>query len=595
MKFLVSVFVAGFLLSGGASTALAAHGLSIDGDLKYGPSFEHFDYVSAEAVKGGELVLYGLGSFDKMNPFTLRGSAPDLLESLVYESLGQASLDEPFSEYGLLAEHIEIADDGLSMTVTLHRDARFSDGVPVRATDVAFTVEILKSDQVHPFYPYYYADIDRAEIINERTVRIVFKQQNRELPLIAGQMSILPRHFYENQDFASRELRSPIGSGPYLVDSFSQGRSVTYRRNPDYWAMDHPVRRHMYNFDRIVVKYYKDQTVALEAFKAGEFDVMPVNIAKHWARDLSGPKVVDGRIVKATFPHSNNAGMQGFVMNTRRSPFQDPAVRKAMILAFDFEWTNRALFYDQYVRSTSYFSNSYLAATGLPSAAERQLLEPFADQVPPEVFTTPLSAPSTAGPGGIRENLVAAAKLLEENGWTLENGVLRNREGVALSFEIMLVSQSFERVMAGYVQNLKRIGVDARYRTIDPALYTERINSFDFDMCVFVFGQSLSPGNEQRNFWHSEAAERRGSRNIAGIRDPVVDYLVDRIIYATTREELTTACHALDRVLWYGHYLVPNWYLDSHRIAYHDKFSYPSNLPLYYDYFSFLMTWWRRQ
>ncbi|BDD87144.1 extracellular solute-binding protein [Desulfofustis limnaeus] len=577
-----------------AVAAQAAHGLSIDGELKYGPAFERFAYTSPDAVKGGELILHEVGGFDKMNPFTLKGTAPGLVQSLVYESLTESSLDEPFSQYGLLASDMTIAADRLSVIFVLDEAAKFSDGVPVTADDVVFSVTTLKSDQVHPFYPSYYNDIAGAEKIDERTIRISFTKINRELPLIAGQMPVFPRHQFVGQSFANRELRQPVGSGPYLVESFSQGRSVVYRRNPDYWAAEHPVRRHQFNFDRIVVKYYKDQTVALEAFKAGEFDVMSINIAKQWVRDLRGEKIDDGRIVKGDFAHRNNAGMQGFVMNTRRPQFQDPRVRRALTLAFDFEWTNRALFYDQYVRSHSFFSNSYLAATGLPTPAEMALLAPFRDRVPEEVFTTPLAVPRSDEPGGMRHNLQEAVRLLQQSGWRLQDGVMRNAQGIPLSFEIMLVSATFERVMAGYVENLKRIGVDARYRTIDPALYTERITAFDFDMCVFVFGQSQSPGNEQRNFWHSQAADRRGSRNIAGIKDPVVDHLVEKIIYAEDRYQLIAACRALDRVLWYGYYLVPNWYLDHYRIAYHNRFNLPETLPLYYSDLSLLMTWWKR-
>lgn len=282
-------------------------------------------------------------------------------------------------------------------------------------------------------------------------------------------------------------------------------------------------------------------------------------------------------------------------MNTRRPQFKDAAVRQALGLAFDFDWTNQALFYNQYVRSTSFFSNSYLAASGIPSAGELELLKPFEQQLPPAIFLQPLTAPEAHDSIALRENLKQAVRLLNNNGWSIQDGVMKNSDGIALSFEIMLGSPSFERVMAGYVQNLRKIGVNARYRTIDPALYTERINNFDFDMCVFVFGQSLSPGNEQRNYWHSQAAEQKGTRNIAGVSDPVVDYLVDKIIYADNREELTIACRALDRVLWYGYYVVPNWYLDHHRIAYLNKFGIPDELPLFYDYFSFLMTWWSRE
>jgi microcin C transport system substrate-binding protein len=583
------------LLVGAVAPCLAVHGLAIDGRLKYPADFKAFDYVSAEAVKGGELVLHAIGSYDKMNPFTLRGNSAEGLETLVFEKLTEPSLDEPFSQYGLLAKDIEVAEDELSVTFTLHEQARFADGSPVRADDVKFSVEMLKSAAVHPLYPYYYADIDRVEVLDDLRVRMHFKQKNRELPLIAGQIPVLSRAFYDKQGFESRDLLAPLGSGPYVVESFAQGRSITYRRNPEYWAVDHPVRKHRFNFDRITFKYYKDPTVAVEAFKAGEFDLMLVNIAKQWVRDIVHGKGGKGSIIKRKFPHSNNAGMQGFVMNTRRELFKDRAVRQAIGLAFDFEWTNKTLFYNQYVRSNSYFSNSYLAAPGLPSEAELRLLEPLRADIVPEVFSTELKAPMTDGSGQNRSNLKAALQILRDKGWNLKDGVLHNQDGLKLSFEIILVSATFERVMAAFTENLKKIGIEASYRTIDPALYTDKINNFDFDMCVFVFGQSLSPGNEQRNFWHSEAADRKGSRNLAGVRNRAVDQLVDKIIYATNRDELITASRALDRVLWFGYYLVPNWYLDGHRIAYSDKFNMPQTLPTYYDYMSFVLTWWQKQ
>lgn len=583
------------LLVGAVAPCLAVHGLAIDGRLKYPADFKAFDYVSAEAVKGGELVLHAIGSYDKMNPFTLRGNSAEGLETLVFEKLTEPSLDEPFSQYGLLAKDIEVAEDELSVTFTLHEQARFADGSPVRADDVKFSVEMLKSAAVHPLYPYYYADIDRVEVLDDLRVRMHFKQKNRELPLIAGQIPVLSRAFYDKQGFESRDLLAPLGSGPYVVESFAQGRSITYRRNPEYWAVDHPVRKHRFNFDRITFKYYKDPTVAVEAFKAGEFDLMLVNIAKQWVRDIVHGKGGKGSIIKRKFPHSNNAGMQGFVMNTRRELFKDRAVRQAIGLAFDFEWTNKTLFYNQYVRSNSYFSNSYLAAPGLPSEAELRLLEPLRADIVPEVFSTELKAPMTDGSGQNRSNLKAALQILRDKGWNLKDGVLHNQDGLKLSFEIILVSATFERVMAAFTENLKKIGIEASYRTIDPALYTDKINNFDFDMCVFVFGQSLSPGNEQRNFWHSEAADRKGSRNLAGVRNRAVDQLVDKIIYATNRDELITASRALDRVLWFGYYLVPNWYLDGHRIAYNDKFNMPQTLPTYYDYMSFVLTWWQKQ
>lgn len=575
-----------------ADILLAAHGLSIDGTLKYPTNFVKFEYASASAEKGGELILHEIGSFDKMNPFTLKGTPPFGLEQFLFEPLAVPSLDEPFAQYGLIASDISVADDQLSVIFTINEQARFSDGQRITPEDVKFTIDTLKSDGVHPFYPNYYKDIDRAEILDENRVMFHFKQVNRELPLIAGQIAIMSRSFYQKHGFDSEKIIIPVGSGPYIIASYSQGRSITYRRNPNYWAVNHPTRKGMYNFDKIIVKYYKDQTVAVEAFKAGEFDSMQVNIAKQWIRDMTGPKFDNSQIVKKNFLHKNNAGLQGFVMNSRRPVFADRVVRKAVGMAFDFSWVNKSLFYGQYKRNNSYFSNSYLAAEGLPSDDELSLLVPFRNILPEDVFTKQMGGDDTDLKGGIRAQLHEAAILLKDHGWILQDGVLTNSDGVKLSFEIILSNQSFERVMAAFTENLKKIGIEARYRTIDPTLYADRINNFDFDMCVFVYGQSLSPGNEQRNFWHSGSASQNGSRNLAGIKNKVVDYLVDKIIYADNQRQLTAACKALDRVLWYGYYLVPNWYADSHRVVYHNKFNIPDSIPKYYNYSQFQMTWW---
>jgi len=342
------------------------------------------------------------------------------------------------------------------------------------------------------------------------------------------------------------------------------------------------------------VKYYKDQIVALEAFKAGEFDVMPINIAKQWARDLEGPRFQSGELVKKLFPHDNNAGMQGFLMNTRRLVFKDRRVRQAIGLAFDFEWTNKALFYGQYTRSNSFFSNSYLAAKGLPQGLELQYLNEFRDTLPKEVFTTPLKAPVAEGLNGLRRNLRKAMHLLRDAGYTVKDEVLVNSSNQPLAFEITLVSPSFERVMAPFVSNLEKLGMQVSYRTVDPTIYTERLKNFDFDMIVVTYGQSLSPGNEQRNYWQSDAADHPGSNNYAGIKDRAVDRLIDRIIYSKDKVELVAACRALDRVLWYGYYLVPNWYMSGHRIAYHNIFSQPEELPKYYSPIQLILTWWIR-
>ena len=589
-------FCAGLFL---ASPLFAAYGVSLDGEVKYPKNFSRFDYTSADAVKGGTLVLHDIGSYDKMNPFTLKGELPLGLEDLLYEPLAVASLDEPFSQYGLLAADIEVAADKKSVTFTLDKRAKFSSGETVTAEDVAFTLATLKSDKVHPSFNYYYQDIEGAEILAPDKIRINFKKNNRELHMIAGQMRIMSKKFFEEHGFedkaGDRELIPPIASGPYIVEKFNIGKTITYKRNPNYWALEHPTRKGMYNFDEITVRYYKDQTVALEAFKAGEFDFISINIAKQWARDMDGKKFTDGSIVKKTFPHQNNAGIQGFLMNTRREMFQDIRVRKALGLVLDFEWTNKSLFHDQYTRSDSFFSNSYLAAKGLPEGLERQYLEAYRDILPEEVFTKPLSPPASGDSEVMRKNLLEAKQLLAEAGWHIQNGVLVNAKGQKFSFEILLVMQTFERVMAAYVKNLEKLGIQATYRTIDSALYTERLKSYDFDMIVASYGQSQSPGNEQRNYWHSSSADRVGAQNYAGIKSAAVDGLVDKIIYAETKEELTAGCRALDRVLWYGYYLVPNWYLPMHRISYHNKFSTPPKLPLYYDPFQLVMTWWAKQ
>ena len=592
LRFLVLFVMALFA----PASIFGAHGVSIDGKLKYPPDFERFDYVSMAAKKGGTLTLHDLGSFDKMNPFTLKGNAPLGIDTFVFETLAVPSLDEPFAEYGLIARDIEVADDKLSVTFTLDEKARFSDGAPVTPEDVKFSLDTLKSDKAHPFYQIYLQDIKEAEILDSHRVRIHFARTNRELHMIASQLPVLSKSFYEKVGFDSGGKAAantpPIGTGPYVISDVNPGKSITYTRNKKYWAVNHPARKGMYNFDRITVKYFKDQIIGVEAFKAGEFDFMAVNIAKQWQRDLKGKRFESGELIKKRYPHKNNAGMQGFVFNTRRELFQDPRVRQALGYALDFEWINKTLFFDQYTRSNSYFSNSDLAATGLPGEQELKLLGPYRKELPPEVFTQPLSPPATSPPSSLRTNLRAAKKLLTDAGWQVKNGKLVNTKGEPFTFEILLVSPSFERVMAPYVKNLKKLGVEARYRTIDSALYTDRIKNFDFDMVVNVYGQSQSPGNEQRDYWYSTSADRIGSRNLAGTKSPVVDHLVDAIIYASTQEDLTAACRALDRVLWFGYYVVPNWYLASHRLAYTSRFRQPDQLPFYFNPYQLLMTWW---
>jgi len=585
------LFVAGL-----PAAAVAAHGVSIDGELKYPKGFERFDYTSPRAKSGGTLVLHDLGSFEKMNPFTLKGAAPQGLTSYVFETLAVPSLDEPFAEYGLIASDIELAADKKSVTFTLNPKARFSDGSPVTAEDVKYSLDTLKSDQAHPFYQMYFHDIEGAEIVDQLKIRFRFARPNRELHMIATQLPVLSKRFYAANPFNPTDgkgaMTVPVGTGPYRVAEVLPGKSITYKKNPDYWAKDLAVRKGMFNFDTIVIKYFKDPVVSLEAFKAGEFDCMLVNISKQWNRDLTGRRFDAGELVKQTFPHKNNAGMQGFVFNTRKPLFNDRLVRRALGLAFDFEWTNKTLFFSQYTRSTSYFSNSSYAAKGLPGADELKLLEPFRSQLPPEVYPLPLTPPSTDPPASLRANMQEAKGLLEQAGWTIKGGVLVNGQGERFRFEILLADTTFERVIAPYVANLHKLGIEVAYRTIDPALYADRVKNFDFDMVVTTYGQSQSPGNEQRDYWTATAADRKGSKNLAGIKTAVVDSLVDAIIYAQTQEQLTAACRALDRVLWHGYYVVPNWYLPNHRLAYAAKLKHPEKLPLYYNPEQLLDTWW---
>ncbi len=584
----------GLLLALTATPARAEPALALGYAPAYPADFTHFNYVNPDAPKGGELPMSAFGSFDSLNPFLLKGLPAAGLGLLVFETLLEKSLDEPFSMYGLLAEDVSLAQDGLSVTFRLRPQARFSDGKPVRAQDVKFSFDTLRSDKAHPMYRFYWADVEQAEVLDERTVRFAFKRANPELHLIIGEMPVLSEAWVNGRPFDQLARVAPVGSGPYVVESFDWGKQISYRRNPDYWAKGLPVRRGMFNFDRIGFKYYKDRTVSLEAFKAGEFEFFYENHSKRWARDHEGPRYASGEIVKATIPHRNNAGMQGVVFNSRRTLFADRRVREALGLAMDFEWSNRNLFYGQYTRCDSYFSNSELAARGLPDKAQLTLLEPFRDRLPPEVFTTVYQPPASPDAAALRANLIRAKRLLEEAGWRVKDGVLVNARGEPFRFEIMLGQKGFERIMAPYVHNLRKLGVQASYRTIDAALYQRRVDTFDFDAVIEVFGQSQSPGNELFNMFHSSSADREGSSNVMGVKDPVVDELVEKIVYAQDRQSLVDAARALDRVLLWGHYLVPNWYIGEYRIAYWDHFGYPKTLPLYFEVEPWVLkTWWR--
>ncbi len=589
---LFSLFVVCWLLNVQVQAAPSA---ALGYEPKYPPDFSHFDYANPDAPKGGELVLSGFGNYDSLNPYLFKGISASGL-GLVFDTLMVKSLDEPFSIYGLLAEDIELAEDELSVTFRLNPRARFSNGEPVTAGDVKFSFDTLRGEHAHPMYRIYWADVEDCEVLDERTVRFNFKQANPELHLILSELPVFSKAWLDGEPFNETARTLPVASGPYQVESFDLGKNITYRRNPDYWAAELNVNRGMYNFDRIVYKYYKDRTVSLEALKAGEFDFMDIYNSKDWAVNLSGDKFDSGRLIKTLLPHHNNAGMQGFVFNLRRPIFQDRRVRKAINLAFDFQWTNKNLFYGQYTRCDSYFSNSELAARGLPEGEELALLEPHRDQLREEVFTQVWEPVGTEPPDSLRNNLRRAKLLLDEAGWQLKDGVLQ-KDDMRLEFEFIIVQKEFERILAPFAQNLAKLGIRMSYRTVDPALYQKRAESFDFDMMTMIFSQSQSPGNEQMDYWHSGSADQPGSRNYLGLKNPVVDDLVRQLVYTKGRETLLTVTHALDRVLLWGEYVVPNWYINAHRVVYWNKFGRPETPPLYYPTGTgwVVNAWWQKQ
>ena len=572
-----------------ANEAQVLHALAMHGEPKYGSDFQHLDYANPDAPKGGTVRLAAIGTFDSLNPFTLKGVAVAGIGN-IFDTLTVRSDDEAFTEYGLIAETIEVPEDRSYVAFKLRPEARFHDGQPITVEDVIFTLNTLKTDG-HPFFRAYYANVEKAEKIGERTVKFSFSGgENRELPLIIGQMNVLPKHYWANKDFTKTTLDPLLGSGPYKITAVDPGRSITYELLEDYWAKDLPIMRGKNNFGTIRYDYYRDQTVALEALKAGEYDFRSENTSKLWATGYDSPALEQGWLIKEEIAHQNSTGMQGFVFNTRRDFFKDPKVRQALAYAFDFEWTNKTLFYGAYTRTHSFFSNSELAATGLPSAQELEILEPFRDQLPEEVFTQVYEPPTTDGSGKVRSNLRVAFNLLKEAGWRVKNKKLTHAEtGQAMVFEILLVSPAFERIVLPFKKNLERLGIDVSVRTVDVAQYQKRAETFDFDMMVGNFGQSLSPGNEQRDFWGSEKADVQGSRNIIGIKNPVIDHLIDSVISAPDRDSLITRTRALDRVLLWNHYVIPQYHIRTFRVAYWNKFSRPAITPKHALGFN---TWW---
>jgi microcin C transport system substrate-binding protein len=565
------------------------HALSLLSAPSLPADFPHWPWANPDARKGGEVVLTRLGSFDSFNPFILRGTADSGVLS-IYDTLMAANPDEATAEYGLLAETVELPADRRGVTFELRESARWHDGRPVTAEDVIFTFNALRT-QGRPFYRAYWADV--TEVVAETPRRVTFRFRdagNRELAQILGDLPVMPKHWWEGRDFARPSMDVPLGSGPYRLERFEPNRSTVYSRVADYWARDLGVRRGLNNFDTLRYEYFRDTTVAFEAFKAGQVDFRTENVARDWATGYDFPAVRQGLVKKEEIAHQIPTGMQCFAVNLRRPMFQDARVRRALIEVFDFEWMNANLFYDAYTRTASYFSNSDFASRGLPEGRELAILENFRGRIPDSVFTEEYKLPTTDGSGNNRAGARRALALLRQAGWTVRERRLVNAQGQPFEFEILLQGATFERVALPYVQWLERIGVTARVRTVDPAQYQVRIDAFDFDMTVDGQGQSFSPGNEQRDYWTTAKARENGSQNVAGIADPAIDEIVELVIAAPDYAELVARTRALDRVLLHNNFVIPHWHSRTFRIAFWNKFGQPERNPRFG--LGFPSSWW---
>ena len=566
------------------------HAISMYDTPKYGPNFTHFDYANPDAPKGGTLKTSSQGSFDSFHPFIPKGNAS---QTGSVERLMAPSRDEDFSQYGLIAESLEVPDDRSWIIFNLHPMARWHDGVPITADDVVWSFYTL-IEKGHPHYRYYYTDIKKAEKLGKRRVRFTFAQtKNRELPLIIGQLPILPKHYWEKRDFEKTTLDPPLGSGPYRVKKFEAGRYIVLERVKDYWGEKLPVNRGMNNFDYMRINFYRDPTSSRLALKSGDIDIFFEGQAKAWALNYNIPAVRNGLLKKELIPDQGPAGMLAFIMNTRRDKFSHRKVRQALSYAFDYEWINKVIFFNQYTRTQSYFSNSKMAATGLPEGKELKILEKYRDRLPPEVFNRPYQVPKTDGKGWPRKNLKEASKLLAQSGYKIENMKLVHQEtGEILKFELLLSDGAFKRIALPFVKNLSRLGIDAHIRLVDQSQYMNRIRGRDFDIMVSGWRQSLSPGNEQKSYWGSHSADRPNTSNYAGIKDPIIDELIELLIQAKDRESLVARTRALDRVLLWGHYVIPGWHLAFDRVLSWDKFSRP---PGHTKQGVFIDRWWYDQ
>lgn len=572
---LFAVLVLGAMAGGQAAAQTPSHGIAMHGDVKYKAGFTHFDYVNPNAPKGGIVRLGVNGTFDSFNGYIIRGSAAGLI-GLLNDQLTMASNDEAFTRYGLIAESMEVPKDRSWVIFNLRKEARFHDGKSITADDVIFSFNILVEKGV-PFYRFYYSHVAKVEKLGPLKVKFSFKPgENRELPLIIAELTVLPKHYWEKRDFTKPTLDPPVGSGPYRIEKFEAGRRITYVRDKTYWAAKLPIMRGRYNFDRIRLDYYRDTTVLREALKSGRIDYRQENQAKAWATAYEIPALKAKKLIKLLVPTESGAGMQAFAINARKSKFSDARVRRALGYAFDFNYTNRTLFFGQYKRTKSYFENSELASSGLPKGEELKILKRFKGRVPPEVFTRVYDVPSYKNRRELRRGLREAFKLLKAAGWVVRNQKLVNEKtGEAMEFEILTGSQEFERILLPFAKNLERLGIKARVRLVDPSQYEARMRKFDYDITTLNFGQSLSPGNEQRNYWGSHAAKIEGSQNWLGVSDKAIDELVELVISAPDRDSLVARTRALDRVLLWHHYVIPQWHIPAQRIVFWDKFGRP--------------------
>ena len=601
MRPLLLLFLSLALSFPASATISESHGYAQFGTLKYPASFSHFDWVNPDAPKGGTLRIMASGTFDTLNPYTFKGSSPistahflqyganELNEPLmVGTGAYDPSGDEPASSYGLIARSVEYSEDRSWVVFNLRPEARFHDGKPITAYDVAFSYRLLRNDG-HPQYRTNLQEVKRVDILGRHRIRFVFKRAGNPLLILRlGELPVLPQHYWKDRDFKSTTFEAPLGSGPYRIVQVVPGRRLVFERVKDWWGKDLPVNRGKYNFDRVEVEFYRDNHVAFEAFKAGEFDFYIENQAKNWSNGYRFPAVTRGEVIRAEIPHQIPTQTQALFMNTRRDLFSDRRVREALGLMFDFEWTNSTLFNNAYVRAASYYHNSEFSATGKPEGAEWLLLSPHRDKLPARLLTEPPTQPVTDGRGIPRETLRRALGLLADAGWKPSGQELRNARGQRLEFEIMLVNPSLERILQPYTANLASIGIRANLRTVDRAQYKQRLDQFDYDMILLTLPQTLSPGLEQSLYFHSSQVNIKGGKNYAGVNDPVVDEMIDKLLSAQTRDEQVAATRALDRVLLWQHYSIPNWYINYHRLAYRNRFAFVTTPP----YTLGLRTWW---